>query len=357
MHRAGVIARLFLKLPRLIAMAAAQCEVAQALADDLGCNVRVREALGHSFERWDGRGFPRKKRGEAIPLSMRLVQVAGDAQLCHRAGGLDAVAPMLAARRGHGLDPILVDTMSAAAPELLASLEAPSAWDAAIAAEPGPPDYVGDGAIDGALQAIGAFADLKSSYTRGHSSGVAELAAGAAERLGLGPDAVAQVRRAAYVHDVGARRLRPRVGKRGRDRRRMGEGLGSTARHHTEQILARPPLLARLGALGALDHSAPTAAADPHRPGGGRCPRRARAGGRRHVPGDARRRRRTDERSAEAREWRHWSRRRRRVAWIRRRRARGARDRRRSERTRAPERSSGRLSNRRSTCCAWWRAG
>src|SRR5436190_14162336 len=101
LHRARVMARLFLELPRLTATAKAQCEVAQALADDLGCNVRVREALGYSFERWDGKGFPRKKRGEAIPLSMRLAQVAGDAQLCHRADGVEAVAPMLAARRGH----------------------------------------------------------------------------------------------------------------------------------------------------------------------------------------------------------------------------------------------------------------
>jgi HD-GYP domain-containing protein (c-di-GMP phosphodiesterase class II) len=76
-------------------------------------------------------------------------------------------------------------------------------WDAAIAAEPAAPDFVDEAVIEGALQAMRAFADLKSSYTRGHSTGVADLVAGAAERMGMAPDAVAEVRRAGYVHDVG----------------------------------------------------------------------------------------------------------------------------------------------------------
>ena len=180
--------------------------------------------------------------------------------------------------------------MRAAAPELLAALDAPSVWDAAIAAEPGPPDYVGDGAIDGALQAMGAFADLKSSYTRGHSSGVAELAAGGGRAAG-----------------AGAGRRRSRCGARptcttsgapasppasGRRRGRSTDAEWEKVRlhaHYTEQILARPPLLARLGALGALDHERTDGSGYPHRRAADVAARgRARAGGRRHVPGDAR---------------------------------------------------------------------
>jgi len=253
-QRARMIAGLYLKLPGLARTVEAQCEVAQALADELGCNVRVREALGSALERWDGRGLPRKRRGEAIPLPMRVVQVADDAQLFHRAGGADAVTAMLAARAGRGLDPTLAEALRAGAAELLAALDTPSLWDAAIAAEPGAPDYVDGGAIDGALQAMGAFADLKSSYTRGHSRGVAELAAGAAARLGLAPDAVAEVRRAAYVHDVGRAGVSAGVWEKEGP---LTDGEWEKVRRHaryTEQILARPPLLARLGALGALDH-------------------------------------------------------------------------------------------------------
>jgi HD-GYP domain-containing protein (c-di-GMP phosphodiesterase class II) len=254
LKRARLMAKLLINLPRLNRTAQSRCEVAQSLADDLGCSVRVREALAYSFERWDGKGIPRKKKAGAIPLAMRLVQVADDVQAFHRAGGVEAVVAMLAERGGKALDPTLAETASAAATELLAGVDVPSVWDAAIAAEPGPPDYVDDAAIDGALQAMGAFADLKSSYTRGHSAGVAELAAGAAERLGLSPEAVAEVRRAGYVHDVGRAGVSAAVWEKEGP---LTAGEWEKVRAHasyTERILARPRLLARLGTLGSLDH-------------------------------------------------------------------------------------------------------
>src|SRR5918999_459946 len=47
------------------------------------------------------------------------------------------------------------------------------------------------------------FADLKSPYTTGHSRGVAERAASAAQRAGLEEPAAAELRRAGLLHDVG----------------------------------------------------------------------------------------------------------------------------------------------------------
>jgi len=40
--RARVLANLLVKMPRLTGTAESHCEVAQSLADDLGCSVRVR---------------------------------------------------------------------------------------------------------------------------------------------------------------------------------------------------------------------------------------------------------------------------------------------------------------------------
>ena len=57
--------------------------------------------------------------------------------------------------------------------------------------------------LDAALAAIADFADLKSPYTTGHSRGVAERAASAALRAGLGEPAAAELRRAGLMHDVG----------------------------------------------------------------------------------------------------------------------------------------------------------
>ena len=76
------------------------------LAAELGCVARVRQALGHAFERWDGKGGPKRLRGDGLALAARVVQVADDAQL-FLGGGVDAVTAMLTARAGHALDPVL----------------------------------------------------------------------------------------------------------------------------------------------------------------------------------------------------------------------------------------------------------
>ena len=123
---------------------------------------------------------------------------------------------------------------------------------------------------------MGAFADLKSSYTRGHSAGVAELAAGAAERLGLAPEAVAEVRRAGYVHDVGRAGVSAGVWEKEGP---LTDGEWEKVRMHayyTERILARPPLLARLGTLGALDHERMDGTGYPHRHAAASLPAGAR---------------------------------------------------------------------------------
>ena len=72
-----------------------------------------------------------------------------------------------------------------------------------MAAEPAPHRTVDGGAIDEGLRAIAHFTDLKSRFTRGHSSGVAALAGAAAQKLGLDADRSQAVLRAGLVHDVG----------------------------------------------------------------------------------------------------------------------------------------------------------
>jgi HD-GYP domain-containing protein (c-di-GMP phosphodiesterase class II) len=54
--------------------------------------------------------------------------------------------------------------------------EEPS-WETVFSREPGARTYLSDAQFDRACQAIADFADIKSPYTIGHSSGVANLAA------------------------------------------------------------------------------------------------------------------------------------------------------------------------------------
>jgi putative two-component system response regulator len=75
-------------------------------------------ALAH-HERWDGSGYPSGLRGEAIPLSGRIVAVVDffDAltmDRCYRRAFADDVAlQMLADQRGVGFDPHIVDVFLA----------------------------------------------------------------------------------------------------------------------------------------------------------------------------------------------------------------------------------------------------
>src|SRR4030095_14648990 len=71
------------------------------------------------------------------------------------------------------------------------------------AREPGPRLTREGEAIDGALGAMGDFADLASPYLVGHSAGVAELATAAGRQCRLAAGAGMRFRRGARVHDLG----------------------------------------------------------------------------------------------------------------------------------------------------------
>ena len=61
--------------------AASHCDVARLLGARMGLSGQVQEALGYLYERWDGRGMPGEARGEQIPLAVRVMHVAQDADM------------------------------------------------------------------------------------------------------------------------------------------------------------------------------------------------------------------------------------------------------------------------------------
>lgn len=65
-----------------------------------------------------------------------------------------------------------------------------SAWDDVLGWEPYPHRTLSGAEVDRALAAMGRFADLVSPYLAGHSMGVAELAAAAADSCGVDPTVV-----------------------------------------------------------------------------------------------------------------------------------------------------------------------
>jgi HD-GYP domain-containing protein (c-di-GMP phosphodiesterase class II) len=121
-------------------------------------------------------------------------------------------------------------------------------------AEPAPALMVGVDALDRALAAVADFVDLKSPALRGHSTGVASLAAAAARAAGLTDAAAATVGRAALVHDVG------RVGIPNGIWDRTGPlstYQWERVRLHpylTERVLHRSALLAPLASVASHHH-------------------------------------------------------------------------------------------------------
>ena len=98
-------------------------------SSDIPLFALAAEVALHHHERWDGNGYPQGLRGEAIPLSGRIVAVVDyfDAltmDRCYRpAFADDRALAMLAEQAGSAFDPEIVAAFLAHAPELIALRE------------------------------------------------------------------------------------------------------------------------------------------------------------------------------------------------------------------------------------------
>jgi HD-GYP domain-containing protein (c-di-GMP phosphodiesterase class II) len=230
------------------------CISTAQLADKLGLGPAVREPLKQMFARWDGKGVPSGAGGEEIALSIRLFHVADIVEVHYHQHGIDAARSVARERRGKQFDPRVVDEFCAYAPELLDAIEGDIDWLALIDAEPCLREHLTDPEIDNALEAFADFTDLRSPFLIGHSRGVADLAAAAAAELGLPNDERTSTRHAGLLHDLGRHGIPGTIwDKPGpltvaeRERVRLHT-------YYTERMLARPPALARLGAIAAAHH-------------------------------------------------------------------------------------------------------
>jgi HD-GYP domain-containing protein (c-di-GMP phosphodiesterase class II) len=233
---------------------AALCEVAYMLSERLGVPPDVRRLFAHFTDRWDGRGQSSGLQGEELALSLRIVHVARDAALQRMIGGVEYAARVIGERAGRAFDPAIVARLVAEAHDILTIDDGRSVWDDVLAMELTPRLMLRGEAIDVALAAMGDFADLASRYLVGHSAGVAELAAAAAQRCSFPAADVAATRRAALVHDVG--RVAVSVltwQKPGPLSPDEWEQVRLHA-YHSERVLCRSPFLAALAPVATFHH-------------------------------------------------------------------------------------------------------
>jgi HD-GYP domain-containing protein (c-di-GMP phosphodiesterase class II) len=229
--------------------AASACEVSVSLARRLGLSPSVAGGLDQVYERWDGRGGALALRGEAVCLAARITHLAEIAGIALLDGGAAAARDAVAGRRGGHFDPHVADAFAGCADEVLEGLESDDMLEAALAAEPPPRAAFPRGDLERFTAAFGDFADLKSPWTPGHSTRVAELAGAAASDGERDPLVLA-----GHLHDLGRAAVpngiwdKPhRLGAAGWERVRLHP-------YYTERILARAGAFAALAPLAGAHH-------------------------------------------------------------------------------------------------------
>ena len=226
---------------------------ADELTQRLGLGDDVRQSLKESFERWDGKGAAGAS-GDEVRLTSRLVILADVVTAFYTSGGLEAAVTVARHRAGTHFDPDLVELFCRHSGELMAGLDQASSWDEVLEAEPSLRRTLSESELDDALRAMGDFADIKSPFTIGHSTSVADLAWAASAALDQPEEERVAVRRAAWVHDIG------RLGVPNSIWDKPGPlNRSETERVHlhpylTERMLAGTPVLARLGAIAVQHH-------------------------------------------------------------------------------------------------------
>jgi HD-GYP domain-containing protein (c-di-GMP phosphodiesterase class II) len=254
----------------------AVCEVGAHLAERLGLSPAVREALYQAVERWDGKGGPQKLSGEDISLPARVAEVAIQAVIFDRIGGPDAAAEMVRRRSGGWFDPTIAEAFDRIGPGLLERIAGADVWAEVLEAEPEPVRCLPEANVEDVARAFADMVDLKSPFTLGHSSGVADLAGRAAASLGFSETEQSNVRRSAHFHDLG------RVGVSNRVWDKAGPLTSAEWEevrlhpYHTERILARSTALEPLARVAGMHHERQDGSGYHHGASGGAVPTGAR---------------------------------------------------------------------------------
>lgn len=234
--------------------ATARCEVNRETARRLGLPEPVRRALHESAEAWNGRGGVQNLRGDDIAIPARIAAVAATVTRFDAIGGRAAAVEVVRRRAGGELDPEVCAAFSPDATEILAAAHTGDPRDALLAAEPAPARVVSEAELPAVVAAIGDVADLKSTYTLGHAAGVAELADGAADALGLEDGARWRLRIAAHLHDVGRVGISTAIWDR---RDALSTADWEQVRlhpYHSERILARSAALQPMAVIAGMHH-------------------------------------------------------------------------------------------------------
>jgi HD-GYP domain-containing protein (c-di-GMP phosphodiesterase class II) len=177
------------------------------------------------------------------------VLISRDLEVLGRTAGREAAPTVIARRRNVGTyDPALADLVGREGVSILAEIEGLPAWEAVINSEPEPRPWFPASKTDTALEAFADFADLKLTFTIGHSRAVASLAARA------DPAHADLLRRASLLQDLGRVAVPNPVWEKAGPLSSTEWELVRLHPYYSERVLSRCAALAALAEPTGMHH-------------------------------------------------------------------------------------------------------
>jgi HD-GYP domain-containing protein (c-di-GMP phosphodiesterase class II) len=255
--RASAVATSLVRTPRAMKdLAASNCEVGAMVARRLDLSDSVQIALNQVFERWDGKGWPHRLAGERLSLAVRVTTVADVGIALTDASDIQSACHVVGKRAGSMFDPGIASAFQAHGASILEGLneDEGDVWETVLASEPDPHRTAGETRLDGISHAFADMADLKTTFTRSHSSEVARLSESAAAHLGFGAAEITHAQRAALFHDLGRVGIPNGVWEKARPLTRSDWERVRLHPYYSERILSRSAALAHLAPTAGMHH-------------------------------------------------------------------------------------------------------
>ncbi len=187
----------------------ARCERGAVILHKLGMSIETSAAVYSLDEHWNGQGLPDHLVAREIPLLGRICAVAQHLDLfCSEFGPAKAMET-IAERSGTWYDPDLVRAAESLHQqgdlwaECLPGSDPAALRAAVLGFDPGGSTALAARDIDLICSGFADVVDAKSPFTYRHSVGTTEAAVLISNAMGLAPDRVEVVRRAALLHDIG----------------------------------------------------------------------------------------------------------------------------------------------------------
>lgn len=187
----------------------ARCERGAVILHKLGMSIDTCAAVYSLDEHWNGNGLPDHLVAQDIPLLARICAVAQHLDLFCSEFGPARAMDTLAERSGTWYDPDLVCAAESLHQEgvlwaqCLPESDPEEQQAAVLALDPGSSTALAPRDIDLICSGFADVVDAKSPFTYRHAVATTEASVLISNALGLAPDRVDVVRRAALLHDIG----------------------------------------------------------------------------------------------------------------------------------------------------------